>query len=80
MARIDSVNAGLQVLSGQENATFVDNTTSFHLKDNSINDAYYLVDRTHLTYKGTNKLAQNLNLNIKNGVKSVCDKRKKHET
>ena len=79
MARIDSVNAGLQVLNGQENATFVDNTTSFHLKNNSINDAYYLVDGTHLTYKGTNKLAQNLNLNIKNGVKSVCDKRKKHE-
>ena len=41
-----------------EDVKFVDNSTSFYLKDGSINDAYYLEDGVHLTYKATNKLAQ----------------------
>ncbi len=55
-ARIDAVNAGLQVMCGEENVTSVDNAPSFHLKDDSINEAYYLDDGIHLTYKATDKL------------------------
>ena len=86
--RIDSVNAGIQVLCCDENVDFVDNNLSFYLKDESINDAYLLDDGIHLTYKGTNRLAQNLNLKLKNGEKTVCDlhshkrsqRRKKYES
>ena len=86
--RIDSVNAGIQVLCGDENVDYVDNNLSFYLKDKSINDAYLLDDGIHLTYKGTNRLAQNLNLKLKNGEKTVCDfhshkrsqRRKKYES
>ena len=35
--RIESVNAGLQVMCNEEDATFVDNTPSFHLADGSCN-------------------------------------------
>jgi lysophospholipase L1-like esterase/uncharacterized coiled-coil protein SlyX len=72
-SRIDAVNAGIQILSAEENVNFVDNTPSFYLKDDSVNDAYLLKDGIHLTYRGTNKLAQNLRLNFKHGQKNVCD-------
>ena len=70
---IESVNAGLQVMCTEEDATFIDNTPSFHLADGNVNDGYYLNDRIHLTHKATDKLALNLKLNIKKGCKSVCD-------
>ena len=57
----------------EEDATFIDNTPSFHLADGNVNDGYYLNDRIHLTHKATDKLALNLKLNIKKGCKSVCD-------
>ena len=69
--KIDLVNTGLQVMCEDEDVKFVDNSTSFYLKDGSINDAYYLEDGVHLTYKATNKLAQNLELNLKAGMKNV---------
>ena len=72
MAQIDSVNAGLQVICTEENVRFVDNTPIFYLQDNSINDAYYLDDGIHITYKAANKLAQNLQLKIKDKTKGVC--------
>ena len=55
---IDGVNAGLQVMCAEENVSFIDNTSSFYLKDDTINDAYYVSDGVHLTFKGTNKLAR----------------------
>jgi hypothetical protein len=76
--QIDSVNAGLQVMCGEENVNFVDNTQCFYLKDNSVNDAYLLADGVHLNYKGTNKLAQNLCLKLKDGQTSVCVTRKRN--
>ena len=67
MAQIDSVNAGLQVICTEENVRFVDNTPIFYLQDNSINDAYYLDDGIHITYKAANKLEQNLQLKTREG-------------
>ena len=46
---IESVNAGLQVMCTEEDATFIDNNPSFHLADGNVNDGYYLNDRIHLT-------------------------------
>ena len=56
--------------------SFVDNSSSFHLADGNINDGYYLNNRVHLTYKGTNKLSSNLQLKLKQGHKSVCGTRR----
>jgi hypothetical protein len=70
--RIDSVNAGLQVLCGEENVSYIDNSVFFSLKDDSVNDAYLLDDGCHLTYKATDRLAQNLQLQLKDGINSVC--------
>ena len=61
-------------MCGEEDVTFVDNTPSFHLKDDSINDAC-LEDGTHLTFKATNKLTWNLQLNMKDGINNVCETR-----
>ncbi len=73
--KIDSVNAGLQVLCQEETVTFKDNNPSFHLADGTINDGYLLADGVHLTRTATDKLAKNLGLNIKSGNKTVCKDR-----
>jgi CRISPR/Cas system CMR subunit Cmr6 (Cas7 group RAMP superfamily) len=72
---IESVNAGLQVMCAEEEVIFTDNTHTFHLKDDSINDGYFLDDGVHLTYRGTDKLVQNLGLKLKEGISSVCMKK-----
>ena len=79
-AQIDAVNAGLQVMCDVEGATYVDNTPFFHLAEGSVNDAYYLDDGVHLTYKATNTLARNLKLMTKDGLNGVCETRRHHET
>ena len=71
--RIDDVNAGLQVMCGEERVSFIDNRKSFHLGDGSINDGYYQRDGVHLTGKATNKLAKNLQLKLRDGFHSVCN-------
>ena len=71
--RIDDVNAGLQVMCGDEDVTFVDNTNSFHLGDGSINDGYYEQDGTHLITKATNKLLYNLQMKRKDGISSASN-------
>ena len=69
---IETVNAELQVMCDDEGVTYVDNTSSFHLADGTINDGYLLVDGVHLTRTASDRLAKNLGLNIKDGMKSVC--------
>ncbi len=78
-SQIESVNAGLQVMCETEGAAYIDSTPSFHLADGTINDAYYLDDGIHLTYKATNKLAQKLQLKIRDSAKGVCDTRRNRE-
>ena len=70
--KIDSVNAGLQVLCHDEAVNFVNNNSSFHLADGSVNDGYILADGVHLTRTATDKLAKNLGLIMKDGIRSVC--------
>ncbi len=72
-SQIESVNAGLKVMCDTEDVTFIDSTTSFHLADGTVNDAYFLNDGVHLTYKATNKLSRNLKLKIKDEASGVCD-------
>ena len=73
--KIDTVNAGLQMLCQDEGVSFVDNTPSFHLADGSINDGYLLSDGVHLTRAATDKLTRNLKLKVKDGVRTVCKDR-----
>ncbi len=68
----ETVNAGLVSLCADEDVTFVDNTTSFFLADKTINDGYIMYDGVHLTRSGTNKLAKNLGLSMKDSSKGVC--------
>ena len=70
--RIDDVNVGLQVMCGEEDITFVDNSKFLHLADGSINDGYYLKDGVHLNSKATDKLVHNLQLKLKDNVHSAC--------
>ena len=69
---IETVNAELQVMCDDEGVTYVHNTSSFHLADGTINDGYLLVDGVHLTRTASDRLAKNLGLNIKDGLKSIC--------
>ena len=70
--RIDSLNAGLQVMCNEEECTFINNDESFKLSNGAANDEYLPSDRVHLSYCGTNRLAKNLALTIKQGHNDVC--------
>ena len=61
--RINALNAGL-VSTCQENGnyTLINNDDFFKLKDDEINDGYFLNDGTHLNKKGSNRLAKSLGL------------------
>ena len=73
---ITAVNAGLQVMCQDEGVGFIDNTSSFHLQDGSVNDGYFHRDGIHLTWQATNKLGKNLALNMKEPTDGVCASRK----
>ena len=67
--RINQVNIALKTASEKHDFKFIDTNNMFTLKDGSINDGYLLDDGVHLTYKGTEKLAQKLHvLNYKEAV------------
>ena len=67
--RINQVNIALKTASEKHDFKFIDTNDMFTLKDGSINDGYLLDDGVHLTYKGTEKLAQKLHvLNYKEAV------------
>ena len=61
--KIDNVNANLQVLCEEENATFINNDDhGFKFNDGSINEGYLWGDKLHLSKAGSNKLARNMKL------------------
>ena len=69
--RIDTLNAELQILSADNDCTFIDNNIAFKLQDGTINDGYYLAERdtgklVHLNDRGTTKLCEILNIKAKN--------------
>ena len=65
--RIATLNAGLVEMCTAEGLTLINKEETFKLKDDSINDGYYLDDGTHLTMAGTNRLAKNLKVNLMPG-------------
>ena len=75
---ITAVNAGLQAMCQDEGAGIIDNTSSFHLQDGSVNDGYFHRDGIHLTWQTTNKLGENLALNMNDPTDGVCTNRKRN--
>jgi hypothetical protein len=62
-SKIENVNLELRTLCEQNtNETIVDNDRNFKLADGSPNEAFFLNDKTHLTYKGSERLIKNLSL------------------
>ena len=78
--KIAAVNAGIQVTWDAKGVTFADNTSSFYLRDGSINDGYLQQDGVHLTYRATHKLVQHLNLQVKDKVRGACTQKHQKTT
>ena len=68
---IASLNAALTDLSQQAGVNYAPNSKLFYLSNGDINDEY-LVDGTHLTLKGANKLARTMGLKSRQPDKNVC--------
>ena len=60
-SKVETVNASMSS-SNSGDYTFINNDPTFRLQDNSVNDGYLLPDGLHLSAKGTERLARNLNL------------------
>ena len=71
LERIRALNAGLKVACDELGAEIVDNDPSFHLQDGNINDGYLLSDGVHLSRAATNKLINNLKLQLRHGETSA---------
>ena len=67
-------NIQLEELCKKESVTFCNNDANFCLADHTINDALFKNDGIHLNIQGSNKLAKNLKLDIRPGVKDVCSR------
>ena len=74
--RIDALNAGLRVLSDEEQCSIVNNDECFKLSNGCANDGYIL-DGVHLNYAGTNRLVKDLSLPIKKGHEGNVCRRKR---
>ena len=62
--KIDTVNEAVKkVFREQPNCSFIDNDGTFKLSDLSQNEAMFLRDGHHISYRGTDKLISNLELN-----------------
>ena len=59
---IDDFNEDLEQLARESGAAFVNNSDNFKLMNGSPNEALFLNDGVHPTYKATNNLARNLGL------------------
>ena len=59
---VENLNAGLCTIARDTGATFINNDETFRLGDRSPNDGYILSDGLHLTNKGSNRLARNVNV------------------
>ena len=66
LLKIENVNPAIkQKLNPYHNVEFIDNEPSFRLADGSPNESYFLKDKIHLTYNGSERLIKNLNLPAK---------------
>ena len=69
--RIRALNAGLNVACDGLCVEFVDNDSSFHLQDGTVNDGYLLLDGVHFSRAATNKLINNPKLQLRHGETSA---------
>ena len=70
--RVDLLNAGLVALCREmPQVTYINNDTSFKLQDGEVNDGYLIANGPHVTRSGTNRLAKNLQLKVKQNTKDV---------
>lgn len=71
--RVTSLNAGLCAVAEEAGAKFIDNDPVFKLRDGTPNDGYLSKDGIHLNMTGTNRLAKNMRLLVKEGHRgNVC--------
>ena len=69
--KINSINLNLQAVCATKGIGFVDNSASFYLKDGEINDGYFVNDGINLTRRATDKLAEQLSLDVKDKADGV---------
>ena len=65
--RVKALNACLCALATETGAKFINNDPDFLLGNGSPNDGYLCRDGVHLNYTGTNRLAKNMKLFVKDG-------------
>ena len=71
--RVASLNASLCNLAQETGAKFINNDPVFTLQDGTPNDGYMCRDNLHLNVNGTNRLAKNMGLLVKEQFKgNVC--------
>ena len=80
MEKVSSLNAGLHVLSGEENCTFIDLQDTFYLRSGEANEGFLDDDQVHPNIRGTNRIAKALELTSKNKEKYDVATRKKQNT
>ena len=68
---IDALNAGLQELCTARDCDFINQSASFQLGDGSVNDGYFTNDGVHLNRQGTNRIAKNLKLKVKDDIEDI---------
>ena len=70
--KVAAFNTGLEGICEERNCDFIDQTKTFTLADNSVNDGYLAAGiGPHLSKAGLNKVARNLHLRIKPGITDV---------
>jgi hypothetical protein len=74
--KVAALNAGLQVLAGEEDCKYVDHQQTFHLQSGEVNDGFLDADQIHPNLHGTNHMAKALDLACKNRQKYDVASRK----
>ena len=80
MEKVSSLNAGLHVLSGEENCTSIDLQDTFYLRSGEANEGFLDDDYVNPNIRGTNRIAKALELTSKNKEKYDVASRKRHNT
>ena len=69
--KVEALNACLVAATSDAGVTFINNDLNFKLADGTPNDGYIQADGVHLTSKGVNRLARNIQLKMKPGVTNI---------
>ena len=77
---VDIMNDCLSTITRDNGVTFINNDLTFKLTDGTPNDGYLQQDGLHLTNKGTNRLAKNMQLKVSpDATNGNVVKTKKHQ-